>query len=304
MAPLRADVVSGAAALARTAAQVTRRAARGIEADEPEDLREAMAGLAVKILDAQPSMAPLVTLTSRTLTALEGTEDVEAGREAAIRAARAFSDEAESGSEKAAAAMEGILEGAGSVLTLSASSTVRRALEFRAGRGGLRVVCLESRPANEGRRIARALAEAGAAVTLAVDAAMGSLVPECDLVLLGADSVGDRGVVNKIGSRGVVALAREWEVPVYVLTDGTKLLPPGFPQPTDDDRPAEEVWKPPRGVRIWNRYFETFPVGWTTGVVTESGALSPDQVDRTRSALPVPEPLRRWAREHDTRPTT
>lgn len=303
MAPLRADVVSGAAVIGRTAAEVARRVARRIEADDLEDLRDALSRLSVKILDAQPSMAPLVTLSTRLLTAVEEADDLEAGREAAVRAAEEFRETAEAGSEAAARAMAGILEGVDSAFTLSASSTVRRVLEARAAEGDLSVVCLESRPANEGRRLASQLADAGAAVTVAVDAAAGSLLLGCDLVLLGADSVGDSGVVNKIGSRGVALLARERGVPLYVLTDGTKLLPPGFPQPTDDDRPAEEVWKPPRGVRIWNRYFETFPVAWTTGVVTEEGILSPDRVDEIRSALPVPDALRVWARDHNAQTT-
>lgn len=295
VAPLRADVVSGAAVVARTAAEVVRRAAVRAPAASSAELREALGSLAVRILDAQPAMAPLVALCARALAAVEEGDSLEDARRAVARDAETFRAEIERGTQAAGRAAARELPEEGTVLTLSSSSTVRAALLERDRDRGLEVICLEGRPMNEGRSQAEALARAGLPTLYAVDAAAGSLVRRVDLVLLGADSVGDRGVVNKIGSAALARLASERGVPVLVATDGTKLLPPGFPQGVDDDRPADEVWRAPAGIRVWNRYFEVVPTSWVDAVVTEDGIRSPEEVDRGRARLRVPAELRRWA---------
>jgi translation initiation factor 2B subunit (eIF-2B alpha/beta/delta family) len=172
---------------------------------------------------------------------------------------------------------------------------VRKLLTEEAGPRGITVLCFESRPVNEGRHMAAALAKAGVDVVFAVDAAAQLLVPEADAVLLGADSIGDLGAVNKIGSASLAQAARVAGVPVHVLADETKILPRGFPQVLDDDRPGAEVWDAPPGVRIWNRYFEVVPLEWVTSVVTDLGVHSPQALEDRRAALDFPMGLRAWA---------
>ena len=149
---------------------------------------------------------------------------------------------------------------------------------------------------NEGQALARTLAQAGIPVTLAVDAAAQSLVGEVDLVVMGADSIGDAGIVNKIGSLGLAREAHERGTPVWVAADRSKWLPPGFPQPVDDDRPGEEVWRGSKGVTVWNRYFELLPSTLVDQVVTDSGAFTPAKLDDARRALAVAPVLEAWAR--------
>lgn len=295
VAPLRADVVSGAAVVARTAAEVVRRVAIRAPAGSTADLRDTLASLAVRILDAQPAMAPLVALGSRTLDAVGDAASLEDARRAAAHEAEAFREALERGTKAAGKAAARELPRQGVVLTLSSSSTVRAALLQRAGGTGLEVVCLESRPMSEGRTLAEALAVAGIPTVYAVDAAAYSLIDEVDVVLMGADSVGDRGIVNKIGSAALARLAMEKDVPVMVAVDATKLLPPGFPQAVEDSRPAREVWRAPGGIRVWNRYFEVVPRAWVSAIVTGDGARSPEEMDRERRRLRAPEELRRWA---------
>jgi len=147
----------------------------------------------------------------------------------------------------------------------------------------------------EGKILATALAKAGVAVTFAVDAAASTLMGKCDAVLLGADSIGDLGVVNKIGSAGLVDAAMRHEVSVMVVSDETKILPTRSPQPLADDRPPEEVWRAPAGVRVWNRYLELFELERVTVVVTESAALTPLEVEELRKGIVLPPGLRVWA---------
>lgn len=302
VAPLRADVVSGAAVVARTAAEVVRRAAIRVPAEDVGELRTVLGTLATRILDAQPAMAPLVALSVEVLEAVDDTGSLEDGRRAAARAAEEFRGSLEDRIRAVGRRTAELLPREGTVLTLSSSSTVRAAVRERHAEGKLRVVCLESRPMNEGHLMAEALARDGVPVLLAVDAAAHCLLPSADVVLLGADSIGDRGMVNKIGSRVLAASARSMGIPVLVAADRTKLLPPGFPQPVEDDRPTEEVGRTLSGVRIWNRYFETLPLDEVTSVVTDSGVLAPDEVAEVRRRIPVPPELRAWARKHGEEP--
>jgi translation initiation factor 2B subunit (eIF-2B alpha/beta/delta family) len=116
------------------------------------------------------------------------------------------------------------------------------------------------------------------------------------MVLLGADSIGDAGVVNKVGSVAVANAARAAGIPVLVLADETKILPLGFPQHLGDQRPSREVWHAPAGVRIWNRYFEALPMESVTSVVTETADLTPGDLERYRREIRLPEEVRDWAR--------
>lgn len=295
VAPLRADVESGATTVARTAADVFRRAADRADVESAEELRSLLADLAVRILDAQPAMAPLFHVGARVLQAGK-TGDLSTTRRNVIAAAARFRNDLESAEEEVAGNAVGLLPQEGRVVTLSDSSTVAAALVAAVDAGHrLEVVCLESRPMSEGRSLARRLSDEGLPVIYAVDAAAWTLTRESAAVLMGADSVGDEGVVNKIGSRALSAAAVEAGIAVHVLTDRTKLLPAGFPQPVADDRPDEEVWKSPAGVRVWNRYFEPVPLEMVDGLVVEDGVLSAREVSEARAGISVPEPLRRWA---------
>lgn len=295
VAPLRADVVSGATTVARTAAEVVRRGAVRIPADSPRALRGALGELTVKILDAQPAMAPLVCLARLVLESVAEVGSVEEARRVAARTAEDFRSGVEERTREVGRRAAAHVPRAGTVVTISSSSTVRAALLERAGEPGLRVVCLESRPMQEGRMLAGALAGAGVRVVYAVDAAAAALLPEADLLLLGADSIGDAGVVNKIGSALLAREATRLGVPVVVTADATKLLPPGFPQHVADDRPPDEVWRAPRGVHVWNRYFEVVQSDHVSVIVTEEDDLTPADAGTIREALTVPPEVRAWA---------
>lgn len=301
VAPLRADVVSGAAVVSRAAAAAMRRGAVNLPARDSRELAEALGALAVRVLDAQPAMAPLVQLLTAVLGAVDPDADLDDARRAAAEAAEGFRAVLEERSARLASNLAREIEPGSTILTISSSSTVRSALVEARDRN-IRVVCLEARPMNEGQGLARTLAHAGIPVVLAVDAAGESLVPDCDLVLLGADSVGDAGVVNKIGSLALARAAAAHSVPVWVAADRTKWLPPGFPQFHADDRPPEEIWKGGRGVRVWNRYFERLPWEFVGQIASDAGILSPEELRTRRAELEAAPVLSAWAasRESET----
>lgn len=294
VAPLRADVVSGAAVIARAGAAAMRRCAVQAPAQDVGELRTWLERLSTRVLDAQPALAPLVELTASVLHAVDGVEELDEARRAAAEATEAFRNRLEQRAQQVAATFADQVPEGSTVLTHSSSSTVRSALIAARGRD-IRVLCLESRPRSEGHGLARTLAEQGIPVVLAVDAAAESLVAKADLVLLGADSLGDRGVVNKIGSRAIGRSAAAHSVPLWVAADRSKWLPPGFPQVLEDDRPPDEVWHGARGVRVWNRYFEVLPYEEAATVVTEDGLMNPGELNHQRSAMTLPGVIAQWA---------
>jgi translation initiation factor 2B subunit (eIF-2B alpha/beta/delta family) len=276
-------------------AEVMRRAAARIQDETVDSFRQSLVHVGLQVLEAQPAMAPLVFLVRDVLQSVDGVADVDGARSAARAAADGFREGLETRAQVVAARAAAHLPSEGDVLTLSSSSTVRGTLLHNAHERSGRVVILESRPMQEGQLLAAALAKADIPVLFAVDAAAAILVPQCSMVLLGADSVGDHGVVNKLGSLAAAHSASLAGVPVMVVTDETKILPPGFPQDVSDDRPGDEVWRGPGGVRVWNRYFEPVPLDMVNRVVTESTTLTPAEVERYRSQIEMPEELSTWA---------
>ncbi|HUF11646.1 MAG TPA: hypothetical protein VMN78_00935 [Longimicrobiales bacterium] len=246
------------------------------------------------LVDAQPAMAPLFALACSVLRAADSPP--EAAGPAVRQALREFATRLDRIAREVPERAEGLVPAGGRVLTLSASSTVRRALCLAAARRTFDVVCLEGRPGMEGRDMALSLARKGIAVSITVDAACGAVVRDCDVVLVGADAIGDLGVVNKIGTRAAALLARRAGVPFYALADTTKLLPAGWPQEVDDARPAAEVWsEAPPEIAVWNRYFEATPLSYFDGVVTEDGLRTEADIETLRGRLHVPAPLREAA---------
>lgn len=246
------------------------------------------------LVDAQPAMAPLFALACSVLRAADSPP--EAAGTAVRQALREFATRLDRIAREVPERAEGLVPAGGRVLTLSASSTVRRALCLAAARRTFDVVCLEGRPGMEGRDMALNLARKGITVSITVDAACGAVVRDCDVVLVGADAIGDLGVVNKIGTRAAALLARRAGVPFYALADTTKLLPAGWPQELDDARPAAEVWSDaPPEIAVWNRYFEATPLSYFDGVVTEDGLRTEADIETLRGRLHVPAPLREAA---------
>ena len=142
-----------------------------------------------------------------------------------------------------------------------------------------RVFLFESRPMNEGQNAALELVESGINVTIMADAAMSYAVERCDIVLVGADTFSEKSLINKIGTRPLALLAREFVKPIYIVSTLDKFLPSKLLIFEEKQRPKDEVWKDsPKTVGIWNKYFEPTPMSSFTGLITESGFLNADQL--------------------------
>jgi methylthioribose-1-phosphate isomerase len=141
-------------------------------------------------------------------------------------------------------------------------------------------VC-ETRPLLQGARLtATELVRAGVAATLIVDSAAASVMPVCDLVLVGADRVAANGdTANKVGTLALAVLARYWKKPFYVVAptstfDTECVTGAGI---AIEERGAEEVRgfrgcrSAGSGIRVFNPAFDVTPGRLISGFVTEKG---------------------------------
>ncbi|MBT3864542.1 hypothetical protein HOE67_02710 [Candidatus Peregrinibacteria bacterium] len=171
------------------------------------------------------------------------------------------------------------------VFTHCHSSTVERIL-IEAKRQGKKftVYNTETRPRYQGRITATKLAKAGLKVTHFVDSAGRSVIRDCNLFLIGCDSITRSGkVINKIGTESMFDAANEEKVPVYVCTNSWKFdTDSTHKQDTKiEQRSPKEVWeKAPKNVTIYNPAFEKIDLAKTNGVITELGVIKPKKLAR------------------------
>ena len=158
------------------------------------------------------------------------------------------------------------------ILTHSWSDTVIEAL-----RKGLRrdatLYVTEARPLCEGKRLAAALKNC-CRVVLITDAQAMAVMPEVDMVLVGADAVTQDGaVINKSGTALLGLAARNTKTPMYAAAQWLKLHVGKEPLEIEE-MSATELGALPRGVAARNIYFDRTPPECLTGLITEDGELS------------------------------
>ena len=256
-----------------------------------------MAEDAVALADAQPAMAALVALGTRAIKVARKARLEEApSDEAADRlllALKAWQSDFEAASEAIVRGSAALVPDSPWIATTSRSTLVERSLlEAGAKNSGLRVLLSESRPMNEGRGLAEALADAGVPSWLAVDAALPLLLPQAAAVWIGVDAVRETTFVTKAGTYALLLVARELNVPAYAFAQRAKFLPDRCTRLTLPRRPPEEVWaEAPAQVSVVNLPFEEVPLALVRGVLTENGFLGAREVEDAAGSTPVADEL-------------
>lgn len=244
-----------------------------------------LTALARRLLDCRPSMAAVENRIHRVMHAARRQRDAPTVESAAIEALSAAC-----AADRQAAAVAAERVAGRRVLSLSRSGTVERALLAADPRPA--VFLAESRPGAEGVVVAGELARHGLEVTLLPDAAMARVADErrVEVVLIGADKVLASGaVVNKTGSRLAALVARELELPFYVVTARDKVS-------VEEDRQPQEQWEGQlyegeEAVQTTAPLFEAIAAAWITSILTENGAIDPSEVPSVAEEL---RSLRDW----------
>tara|TARA_Y100000034_G_scaffold136953_1_gene217557 strand:+ start:14670 stop:15470 length:801 start_codon:yes stop_codon:yes gene_type:complete len=164
------------------------------------------------------------------------------------------------------------------IFTHCHSSTVINALTYAKKKGKkFEVYNTETRPLYQGRKTAKELKNAGIKVTMFVDSAVDIALThsqktrDVDLILLGADAILKKGVLNKIGSSMIAQLAKLNKIPIYVLTDSWKYSSKNI---KIEQRDFEEVWDTETKIKIKNPAFGLIEKKYIKGIISEFGNLS------------------------------
>jgi len=266
---LRTDRQMGAGTLARRAGAEAIKLARLCPDDKFDFFRAKLAEAIDALRVVRPSMTPPSNLMQDFRDALDKADSKPQFLEAAER----MVDQSREAEERLADNIANRIPSGACVMTISYSNTVSRSLRAAADRLRNVYVC-EGRPLCEGRQLANELSEAGIAVTLLTEAQAHLLMPQTDMVLLGADSViPGQGVVNKVGSALLALAARRFDKPVIVAAESLKQVRDGHESiPRLESGTIEEVWQDaPAGIEVSNVYFELIPWEMITQHIDESG---------------------------------
>ena len=251
----------------------------------PLEIKGAVKEYALRLISGQRQMATILNFCNLILLEVEESKDEAAlGKTLRDYSLRVTRDSTEA-MAKIAAHAERIIEG-GQFMTHSRSSTLLHFLIRLRGRTGLLIYVTQSRPGAEGRLLAGELAVAGIPAVLIEDAESMKYLPRTSALLVGADAVIPGGVVNKVGTHMMALAAKELGIPVYCLTETTKIWP--FDEPIIKSISTEQS-TPLSGSGM----FEMIPGSVFEAVILESGPVAFDKISINREDIKIAPEIRK-----------
>jgi translation initiation factor 2B subunit (eIF-2B alpha/beta/delta family) len=269
-----ADRRLGSAAVAAQAAPALAEIARTLS-------RDAITDAARVLVQGQPTMAACLRLAHVVLLGLDADGPV-----GAARAATAFAESLAAERRTLAERLRERLPREGTVVTVSASSTV---IETLCAARHLRVLCAVSDPGGEGRGAVEALRSCGVEAELIPDGAVAQQCTRADVVLFGADALGSESLLNKTGTLAAALGARSAGRPCWCLAGRTKLV-------TEDAWPSivrASEYKQLDGVPV----FEEVPIALVTKIVMEDGPHAPRTMRRLSRSAALDQRVLDWLGE-------
>ncbi|KAL0881542.1 hypothetical protein ABMA27_001381 [Loxostege sticticalis] len=169
------------------------------------------------------------------------------------------------------------------ILTHSRSRVVLQAmLEASKANKRFQVYVTMSSPDNSGELMHKQLVAAGIDATLILDSAIGYIMEQVDLVMIGAEGVTESGgIINKIGTYGLGIAALELKKPVYVLTESFKfsrIYPLNQRDVPIEFKYLSSVLKSGRDLSKQHALVDYTPPAYITLLFTDLGILTPSAV--------------------------
>jgi len=257
------DTEHGASHILKIAASSLHTALKRNPNATPSEIRTVVKDYALRLVSGQRQMASILNFSNRLLLELARHEDdKEIGSKIwnfAVGISRESSEALDRIANESSISISGTR-----FVTHSRSSTLLHFLSKSRNRKNLVVRCTFSRPGGEGRLLSGELAVAGVNAELIEDAEVMRYLQECDAMLIGADAIIPKGVVNKVGTYMISLSAKEFGVPIYCLTDSMKLWP--FNEPIEKALRSNGARLVP-GLDL----FEITPGSLITKVIIETG---------------------------------
>jgi ribose 1,5-bisphosphate isomerase len=282
---IRTDVIGGAADTAKEVVKALAQMVQDSPAQEAQVLTEQVEAATAEIMRIMPSLAPPINALHRVLGRMEAalaSEPSAAELRGTIQTAvDEFLASTETALDRVARYGAEKVRDGDVVFMYSMSSTVWRILRQAKSQGkSFSVIVTESRPANEGLWTVTEMNKIDVPISVGIDASIGELVPQSDVVFVGADAISSYGVsLCKTGTYPTALVARAHGVPFYIAADTLKfdtstLL--GLPF-RSDPVPRNEVLSQdyPEHIPVVGRLFDETPPELVTALITELGLISP-----------------------------
>lgn len=287
---LEHDKTSGANELIYLALEIIEHQLDQIK-DYKEDIQETILELSKELINAKPSMAPLINTIGFLIHDLQNYT-----KETIIEKLRLFKLRKEEINIKIAEEFDSFVRSLDpdrlNIMLISYSSTVTSLL-MKSEDIDFRFFILESRPLYEGRRTAKLLSSKYK-TDLIVDSAMGMFIEDVDLILVGIDSfLSDGSIVNKIGTYPLACLGNATGKKVYAVGDSFKYnVKSHFNQSISiEPKPIYEVYSDKvkgESLHIHNYYFDITPPKFFNGVISDLGVLSNQEfLDQVKQTIPL-----------------
>jgi ribose 1,5-bisphosphate isomerase len=266
---VRKDEIGGAADTAKEVIDALANMVRDSQAQDVAGLVREVDEAVLDILRVMPSLAPPINALHRFV----GTMERAQAEGASLAEMHALARVAQYGSEK--------VPDGGRVFMYSMSSTVWRILRTAKDQGkSFEVVVTESRPGNEGLWTVTEMAKANIPVSVSIDACIGELIPECNVVFVGADVLSSTGhALCKAGTYPSALVARAAGVPFFIAADTLKFDTAtlyGLPYRNEAIKRQDVLDTSfPGNARVVGNLFDETPPELITGVITEIGILHP-----------------------------
>jgi ribose 1,5-bisphosphate isomerase len=239
----------------------------------------------IQILRVMPSLAPPLNALHRVLGA---TEEAYAAGLSADELKNSFVHSCENFLQWANSAISKVwrygaekINDGDVVFMYSMSSSVWGIFKEAKKQGkSFKVIVTESRPTDEGFWTVDEMDAAGIPVEVSVDACIGEIIPQCNSVFVGSDSVSSTGsVLNKVGTYPAALVAKAHGVPFYVAADTLKFDPAtliGLPYIIETLKRNDVLKKEyPDRIKVIGHLFDETPPDLITAIITEVGFVHP-----------------------------
>jgi len=273
------DREHGAAQLAKEALKALKLI---IKMDKSKNLTEFLINVeeaGFKLANARPSMASLMNLISKTIYLIKensNTLSLKELKKFAILKINEVIFESENAVNKIAELASKLIKEK-TVITHSFSSTVIEAIKKSSVK---KVIVSEGRPLFEGRKTAIQLSKFNIPTILITDAALGFFISKSEAALVGCDSILiDGSIVNKVGTYLLALAAKDNNIPFYVVSETSKIIPKNINEIKLEIVSGKEIAKKlPKKIKVENLYFDVTKPNLITALITEEGIIKPEEI--------------------------
>ncbi|MCA9741186.1 MAG: hypothetical protein H6695_09750 [Deferribacteres bacterium] len=279
LAAIANDNISGASLLFHRTLHLFPSIGEQLTGASQKDLTDFLSLFADSIFHLRPCMAPFAQLAQFLRHMSDNEFDLPVIRSAFAALPHSYARRLKKEKEKIVDTALAGLEGYQKIMVHSRSSIVESFLSFWLKQDEDREVWItESRPMCEGTMLAKALSFLPNRKILMVDDARGIAIQHVDAVLVGADTISEKFIINKIGSHAVALLANEHKIPVFVLAELIKFFPEDLALPEEQLHAGSEIDVQLKNVEYFNYYFEKIPLERIHRVISSNGVFDQQEI--------------------------